>query len=198
MIADNTDCTVATVFAGIPPFDQLTPYDEQSSFASSREAMIARRSEDVRAMRVLGADYIHLDHLDSQYRGLRPRQVRESLERLISGFFPEGERRRVIGPLGQRHPDHECVSNALMGIRKDVEMDLFLYEEIPYRVLWPEEAHDALKRLPMNLSVSSVEPVNLGVGSKDLKREAVGCYVSQKWSTDLNCVFVPERFWRVR
>lgn len=193
MLADNPGTKVVTVFAGIPvPFDRLTDYDRQSSFTSSRNAMAERRTEDIRAMRVVKAEPTHLEHLDSQYGDLQPGMVRNDLARVISDVFGD-EKPRVLGPLGIRHPDHVCVREALIDMWQATDMDLFLYDEIPYRVLWPEEAIDARESLDVQ-----TEPVSLGVGSKDLKREAVSKYASQRWSTDMDCVFVPERFWRVQ
>jgi LmbE family N-acetylglucosaminyl deacetylase len=195
MIADNSDCTVVTVFAGIPPHDQLTPYDEHSAFKSSRDAVIARRAEDIRAMRVLEADYIHLDHLDSQYQPLKPEQVRDDLERVILAHFPEGEERRVLSPYGLRHPDHELVYESVRAIwahGKGPIDRFFVYEELPYRVLWPEAACKKVYDDQIG-----IKEAKLGVGNKTIKRKAVAFYVSQAWSTDLDCVFVPERFWEI-
>ncbi len=61
-----------TIMCGYPPVGEVSPFaqfqHDQWGFASSEEAMRARRDEDKNAAAILGAQIVHFDFLDCIYR----------------------------------------------------------------------------------------------------------------------------------
>lgn len=164
-----TPVTVMTVCAGIPGhFDHATSLDFAAGFLSSKEAMQTRRAEDAEACRILGAQFVHLDVLDSQYvddDGSRVEIMRGAIKAGLYhiGLSPEWaldlDAPKILAPVGIRHVDHKNVALACMGIAT------LLYQELPYRVLWP--GNTTPSRLVMELPTSAA------------KQAAIFCYRSQ-------------------
>lgn len=181
--------TVLTLFAG-DPAEGLTPYDESCGFASSRQAMAVRRAEDDDALALLGCPTVRLDHLDGQYQGTKATTA--ELARQIWEQVGVAGAEGVLGPLGIQHPDHlraatACVELAVAGV------PTWLYEELPYRVSWPELA---LRRLEAVRALGwQTVPDHLGAGPLEAKEAALACYVSQ--TLDTHACLVPERYWRL-
>ena len=120
--------TVVTVFAGIPDPDQaVTAWDRAAGADNSAELMRQRRAEDVKALEANGAQAIHLDFLDCQYRnGPPPRQaIIYALEQLVPDYdevwLPAG-----IGG----HPDHRIVAEAAFAAT--VGQTRVMYADQPY------------------------------------------------------------------
>lgn len=177
---------VVTVFAGIPE-EGLTDYDRSCGFESSVVAMNDRRAEDAEALGELGARLVHLDYLDSQYR------TDDIEEALTQGLFSLGGI-PTFAPLGIGHPDHELVARCCL--KAFAPIDLFLFEELPYRVLRPEEVWAALDRV--KAQGFTVELYHPEQGPIERKLAAIKHYKSQfpDGATDPS-LQVPERCWRV-
>jgi hypothetical protein len=183
---------VVTVFAGLPHRWTSTAYDRGCGFETSAAAVKARRAEDVSACYVVEAFDSHCDLLDVQYRnGEYPTGIIDELCSQIAGSF------HVVAPLGICHPDHVAVSDAALSCGFD---NLWLYEELPYRVHRPDAAQgrlDELAELGVKLEFDS-----LPAGDLTVKQQAARCYQSQVHALgDLgneHSWLVPERYWRVR
>jgi len=202
MMAGRPDCVVVTVFSGVPDPPQVTAYDRSCGFMSSTEAMIARMLEDHQALSRLGARAEHLGHLDSQYGPASVNAIYEDLaDRWWRLGFPD-----VLAPLGLAHPDHAAVAIACHVLADDVREKgkaMFLYEELPARVLWPELVAPAIDYWRANTKPWGWEPGFIGTGSKVTKAHAVRAYRSQMPNIGAlgdgagrTCLFVPERFWK--
>lgn len=186
-LAACDEARIVTVFAGVPEDEELlTEYDKSCGFVSSVDAMKARRSEDRKACAALGAEAVHLDYLDRQYG-------HNDEQELTQGLFSLGGI-STFAPLGIGHPDHEQVARCCL--KAFPAMELLLYEELPYRVLRPEEVWAALDRVKaQGFNVELYHPAQGPIGSKHL---AVSCYKSQfpDGAADPS-LRVPERCWRV-
>lgn len=182
-------CTVVTVFAGIPE-DGLSDYDASCGFATSAQAMAERREEDRRALLTVGCqNFTQYGLLDQQYE--QSTDDEELTAALVPYVTPD-----AIVPLGLGHPDHaqvfRCVINAVPR-----GMPLFFYEELPYRVLWPEQAQAAKKMLQLNGFQIQELPFPILQGDRDVKAKAIAEYRSQfPNGADDPCLLVPERMWR--
>lgn len=195
-IAGRPDCVMTTVFAGTPDAKSvLTAYDQKCGFGSAAEAVEARRAEDTEAMSVLQARAVHLDFVDSQYGGILDTEALvEQLRDEIRATDPE----LVIGPLGLVHRDHQAVREALLEATRDGVRPVWLYEELPYRVVTPEAAMDVLD----SLRERGYEPELgfIGTGSVAKKMDALWSYRSQLGLPEFanrHELLVGERFWRV-
>lgn len=182
---------VITVFTGAPRDPLLcTPYDMGCGFSSSVDAMQQRRIENQTALTILGSGHVGLEMLDHQYATNRPHvnAIAETIARAIRDLGCDG----IVGPLGIQHPDHLLVSEACLWLANQ-GVPTWLYEDLPYRVVWPEQAmrrHYDLRDHGWHLV-----PDFLGGGDSTLKAQALNCYASQE--VDIHCCLVPERFWAV-
>lgn len=190
ILAATPDSVVVTVLAGDPP-DLLSAYDQSAGFRSSGEAVRARRAEDHRAMTLLGGYAVHGPFLDGQY-GLHPSHaelvdwIRGQLEGPLAEHVAHDT--RTLVPLGIQHPDHVAVAAAA---REAVAGELWIYEELPYRVNYPELTAAALAEI-------GPAPAHIDGGPYEIKAAAVECYQSQLSPEMRRWVGVPERVWRLR
>lgn len=197
MMAGREDCVVVTVFAGEPHDPELlAPFDASCGFTSSAEAVAGRRAEDRVACSRLNARPIHLDYLDGQYQAPRP-SPRDLANRLTAVWKRNG-RGPMVGPLGLAHPDHVLVGDAMRLLPHQVA-EVYLYAELPARVLWPEAEAERIATVTLDRM-----PVFLGTGPVSRKAHAVDAYVSQRANlrllgdgAGLRCCYVPERVWRL-
>jgi LmbE family N-acetylglucosaminyl deacetylase len=191
-LAGTPGAVVVTMLAGFPHPPVTTPWDTSSGFATSREAVETRRAEDEAALALLKATAVHLDFLDGQYAPADSSALTDALLEQVQFHQPEF----VLGPLGVHHHDHERVRDAVLAANLDVP--LWLYEDLPYRVIRPEDAAAALetiRRRGHTLQLGSPD-----TGSVATKTAALRCYRSQmqlSFFDDIHTVLVPERFWRV-
>jgi LmbE family N-acetylglucosaminyl deacetylase len=196
-IGGRPDAVVATVFAGTPDTHTvLTSYDVSCGFKTAQEAMESRRQEDIEALSVLGATHRHLDFLDSQYGfKLGTAELVKQLKTLIKELDPEF----VLANLGCAHPDHIAVRKAVLEATRDSTVPVWLYEDLPARVLWPESVTEALDAL--HKDGYSTDLGFIGTGSAALKMNALWAYRSQLLLPEFenrHCLLVPERFWEVK
>lgn len=189
-LANQPGCDVLTVFAAVPDMrDTATPYDLKCGFKTSEEAMKARQLEDRDAMAWLKANPIYGDYLDGQYGATY------GVDDLVTDIIHMAKAYDVIlGPLGIAHPDHILLSDALICASEYITADIYLWEDLPNRVLFPEQVHERLSQLPP----TSLE-VPGGAGPLADKMRALMCYRSQLGTGDLdfNVLLVPERFWKL-
>lgn len=193
---------VVTIMAGVPHVGMLSDYDKSTGFANSNEAMIARRHEDKAALAVLGAEEWHWHFFDRQYE----QEIDETLMRkMISKLFTEEWPDRattIFAPLGLGHPDHDLVARAVRSARPERRgnelFGIYLYEELPYRVL-AEPKTLALKFHELEVAGWKISDtvVPLAQGSRDMKAAAIEKYASQFPTASDPCLFVPERVWSI-
>lgn len=195
-LAGRADCVLLTVCAGQPDPPQVTAYDTACGFRDSDAAMTARRGEDNHAAKIFGATTAHLmSHLDGQYgTPLDVAAVADDIGKVLAGTGAT----MLLGPLGLAHADHEAVASAVLDVAAETEVPVWLYEELPARVLWPETVLPALGRVRER----GWEPTLAfpGTGDLGLKIKAIRCYRSQlaalHRATGTNHPYlVPERFW---
>ena len=201
LIAGHSNPVVVTVYAGTPRRNrQLTTYDQGCGFSSAADAMRSRRREDLSALGILGARAEHLRFVDGQYDQDEPASdlVAAELSRLVDEIRPHA----VVGPVGIAHPDHLATADAfrvLLDARPEVVA--WVYEELPARVLWPDQA---IARLDRWRDVG-FEPVLdfAGTGPMHEKRAALDVYASQHEALRAVCggnlypALVPERLHRL-
>lgn len=191
---NGSETRVVTVCAGIPARDYgVSTFDDKCGFMSSRDAVSSRRDEDAAACRSLGALPIHLDFLDGQYVERRlpgeDRLISASIEHMV------GPDHLLFAPLGLVHPDHRLVGECARQAGRRAGARTFLYEELPARVLWPELVPDALDAVAADgFAVQQWVPA---AGDRDMKVEAMDCYVSQRGAFDPPTWLVPERCWEL-
>jgi LmbE family N-acetylglucosaminyl deacetylase len=186
--------TVYTIFAGFPPPGILTPYDEGRTHLSTSEAALAlRRAEDREALKLLGLKPLHGGWLDDQYDAERP--APEDLAEAIVGVAAILGADEIVGPLGVRHPDHVLLGEA-MRLVADERGSVLLYEDAPYRALWPEDVAEALDDLWVSGRTASTFPVPTGLRGR--KWKALLRYATQVDQWDRNTLLGPECCWYVQ
>lgn len=92
-------------------------------------------------------------------------------------------------PFGIHHPDHIAVHAACARIGRP-SARYVLYEELPYRVLYPPMI---LPPIALQGEMDGYDPSML-----ERKRELCRLYVSQIGPEVERCLYVPERLWRSR
>jgi LmbE family N-acetylglucosaminyl deacetylase len=197
VMAGRPEMTVVTVFSGVPQDCQQTnTYDVNCGFASAAEAITARRAEDREALRILDADPVWLDFVDDQYN--EPAGEADITARLLSAAAVTMPT-LLIGPLGLSHPDHLITRRTFQRLVAATGIEAWVYEDLPYRVLCPEEVPEALawwKEKGHRPELGFV-----GTGPLERKREALSHYRSQMWAIDAlseHAYLCPERLWRLR
>jgi LmbE family N-acetylglucosaminyl deacetylase len=197
-LAGRPDVIAVTIFAGTPKAKGVaTTYDVKTGFKNADEAMTARRDEDKMAMALLGATPVHLGFVDGQYG--KPAS-REGIAKCIQLLIEEHDPEFVVGPLGLLHSDHELVRDALLDATTDLTVPVWLYEDLPARVVEPGSVSDALQAVLDSDGVVDLESGFVGTGPLDRKMSALWMYRSQMQLPEfqnLHVLLVPERFWRV-
>jgi len=191
-IAGYPGMHIATVCTAVPPAVAATEYDRNCGFVSADQGIRVRAGEDLAALKILGAKQVRLGFWDSQYGApLDVGAVAEAIEKAAVDL----ELDRLFAPLGLAHPDHVAVNRAALTLVRQFR-EVWMYEEIPARVWWPEQAIRAVHRL----KDLHFEPRFdfAGTGEMPVKKRAVSMYKSQLWALDPHCLYVPERMWRIR
>lgn len=195
MLSHEKNTFVITVFAGIPKDENIiTDYDLKTGFDSSHNAMIERQGEDIQACCHLGAAFIHLPFYDFQY-GLE-----NNVSDIISELSILSEYDIIYAPFGVKHPDHIMTNDIVMTVwlSFDVRPDLYLYEELPYRIIEPKESIDRIDEIKKKYGCD-LEYKNSYINPTSDKVFAIHKYKSQLNIGDISAytVLVPERHWRV-
>lgn len=126
---------VLTVFGGDPDTGApASEWDQLPGWSSERQAVLARRKEDVTATHLVGAEACWLTYADEQYH--RPRDgdaIHAAIDAATAGFdlvFVPG------APLS--HADHRYLADLVLS-RGLPGRQLWLYAEQPYRYWRREE-----------------------------------------------------------
>ncbi len=119
---------VLTVLAGLPASSRLAgPSNARAGFATSGEAARARRVEDERACRALGAEPVWLGFADDPHDG---RPVAQDVARALAARLTGCDAVLIPGfPLA--HPDHLWVSRLALDVLAPGQV-VGLYVEQPY------------------------------------------------------------------
>ncbi len=158
-----------------------------------------RRIEDIAALEVVGANYIHGNLLDCIYRqtengkSLYPSEasvysaapasaetIYGPLKELIIGCLDTINPTLVLSPMGiGRHVDHFITSEVFREISHGAEYDVALYEEIPYAtgkypMINPDNVQAAKDRSAWGIRSSRLVEIDF-----ERKRRAIECYSSQ-------------------
>lgn len=165
---------VATVFAGRPrPLPPLTEWDRLAGYGEGDDVVAARRREDARAMAVLGARPVWLEHLESQYgRAPDAGEVADSIE----GALDASGASSALVPLGLFHADHVLAHEACLRVAaRRPGLRWLAYEDAIYR-----RVDDQLERRLESLARRGLRPRRLRrVRGGDAKWRAMACYISQ-------------------
>lgn len=196
VMAGRPNMTVCTVFSGIPRVSgQLTTYDRDSGFRSAEEAVQVRREEDRAAVARLKGRSYGFDFADSQYgEPVNEAAIVDAIAAAVEQIKPT----LILGPLGLAHPDHHTTRRAYQHFVADSDIEAWIYEDLPSRVLWPEEVPEALAWWKGNGHRPELGFV--GTGPLRRKQEALACYRSQLWALkglNEHAYLVPERVWRL-
>lgn len=184
-LAAHPESVVATVFAGIPdPGTAVSGYERSAGFASSIDSVMARRDEDIAACQSLDCIAYHGSFHDRPHRRqpVRRSALRDWMLNMFDGFD------QILIPLGIHHPDHLLVASVALEAATATSAEILVYEELPYRVQYPQASVTRARAYTNTAFETECGPE---------KRAAVECYASQLSDTIRNCVFVPERVWRL-
>lgn len=196
VMAGRPNMTVCTVFAGVPQDrGQFTTYDLDCGFRSAEESIHIRRDEDRAALARLKGRPCWLDFPDHQYgEPVNEAAIVDALTDVVEQVQPT----LLLGPLGLAHPDHHTTRRVYQRLVSRVGIEAWVYEDLPSRVLWPEEVPEALAW--WKGAGHRPELGFVGTGPLRRKLEAVGCYRSQLWALkglNEHAYQVPERVWRL-
>lgn len=169
----STDFTILSIYAGIPDDD-----------AGKRKHTTLRKEHD-EACRKIGAKVINGDFLDDVYT---PRPTLQELAKWINPFLSKYN--RVYVPMGIHHPDHVNIHNVFKLFFQSYTH--YVYEELPYRILYPELASQLrevnIQHEPLDFTAIEHNPE---------KEEIVKTYKSQVGPELLTQLFVDEHIWKI-
>jgi LmbE family N-acetylglucosaminyl deacetylase len=158
----GTRVDVVTVLAGDPGSDAVpSEWDRRAGFATAGEAARARREEDRRACRLVGATPVWLTHA---FRDGEPPD-----EELVWGQLAEtleGAGRVLVPGTPLEHPEHAWV-HRLVVARAAPGTSIALYAEQPYL------------RWSAAVAPPEFERVRSGLRDRLAKSRATACYASQ-------------------
>jgi len=193
-MADRADAEVVTVFGGYPdtPERVHTPYDEKCGFKDARDAITMRKIENDNALALLAATSINLDFCDSQYYNeYTPQSTSDQIAEQLQKILDKTDYEFIMGPLGLGHPDHIKVTDAIIKLKTNKA--IYLWEDLPLRVVEPELVRDRLETLRLDKWTQ-----HSTTGDKMANKiRAMLCYRSQinTGILDPYVMYVPERFW---
>lgn len=191
----GTGILVVTVFAGAPAHTKLSPFAAElhGQWGHLTEPVAARRKEDKKAMRLLGAEYIHLEYPDAIYRFDDTSSlylcdeylfgpVHHSDLNLVSQIaetvmeIHSPRQSTLYAPLAVgNHVDHQVVREAALKLyRKSCKV--IFYEDFPY-VEVPGALTRELERIGIERWIEEVQ--ELDEENLAAKIEAIASYASQ-------------------
>lgn len=126
---------VVTVHGGSPaPGLPVSGWDALCGFSSAVEAYRARRAEDARSCKLLGAEQVLVDHPDGPYVGEGDEPA--GLDALLRSLAPGT---RVLVPLATNQPDHEAVRLRTQRVLAAAGApEPWVYADLPYTGHLPE------------------------------------------------------------
>jgi LmbE family N-acetylglucosaminyl deacetylase len=199
-LAAHSNAIVSTVFTAAPERNMTTDWDRDSGFAGAFEAMRARKAEDERALKLLGASPLHLPFCDAQYQSSPSEQaVATALKEILCETKPAA----LLVPLGLFHSDHTLVADACLASVESFDAPaVFAYEDVPYGKIpcvLQARLSDLLER---GITASPVEFTGLEIDGRhrELKQAALAEYESQLRAfgpAGRAGLESPERYWRL-
>jgi LmbE family N-acetylglucosaminyl deacetylase len=184
---------VVSICSGMPA-EEVPPgdFDVMAGFRSGADAIRQRRVEDVQAAAVLGCEMVHMGCVEDQYdrESGHPDRVRRAVDAALESV-EAGD--ILLGPLGLRNPDHELVRYAFCDRVVAMDCAAWLYEELPYRALWPQHVIPAIKA-----SGCDAASEYFGDTAPAIKHRALRCYVTQLVGMDTQPLLLPERYHRLK
>lgn len=189
------EARVISICAGIPAEDvPPSHFDTMAGFKTAADAIRQRRVEDVQAAAVLGIEMVHDGCLEEQYDRLPNHgdRVRRAVHDALGTLRPGDV---ALGPLGLRHPDHEHVAGGFGAWAASTGADTmaWLYEELPYRALWPEHLAPALAAAKCDAASEYFADT-----APAIKHRALRCYTTQLVGMDTQPLLLPERYHRLQ
>lgn len=163
--------TILSIFAGIPN-DNI-----------GKIKHVNLRKEHERACEVIGAKYINGDFLDDVYTRAKSKDIIKWLKHQCKNY------EKIFVPVGIHHPDHIFVRNIFIENFKNID---FFYEELPYRIIYPDLSDNLVKTVinPLGYSTKATRTPAIK------KIRAVLEYESQLQNPELfGQLFVEERIW---
>lgn len=157
--------------------------------------MRVRAREDRAATEILAARSVHLGFLDGQYRGHDPLDE-DAVVDALSTLIGHHRIAEVVGPVGLAHPDHIAAARIYAALlRARPYLEAWVYEELPYRVLGPDQVPERLAEW----KAAGWAPALgfFGTGPLATKEAAIDCYQSQAWALDKHAIRCPERLHRL-
>lgn len=164
-------------------FTIVCPFGGQPTFEPHCSKYLILHDEHQRVCEFAGWDFINGPFLDDAAR-LDPWSASQG------DFFQDWCREVLVGfdqawwPMGIHHPDHRIVAHYRYSLADAIALT---YEELPYRVLYPEGNDQQLQRPP---HLQGYDPSHLRT-----KKELCRMYASQVDDQLERCLFVPERLW---
>lgn len=146
-----------------------------------------RNDENARALRLVGAQLADLGFKDNPDRVALPPDLTPAL---IDATRCADQ---LLVPLGIRHQDHVLVSDVATRHLRD--RIIGFYEELPYRVMYPDDRAARVAELADTFPTLEVDSCG---GRLPAKRSAVAAYSTQLGEDVQRCVYAPERVWWVR
>jgi LmbE family N-acetylglucosaminyl deacetylase len=167
-------------------FTIVTPFGGQPLDEPHRSKYLILHDEHQRVCEYAGWDFTNGPFLDDAAAGSEPWHE-ELLSDWLHGVTKDFD--SLWWPVGIRHPDHRAVRYALhSSVVLDAVVDrLWLYEELPYRVLYPFCPDSDFG------TIIGYDPSNL-----HKKRELCRMYASQVDDQLERCLYAPERLWGPR
>lgn len=170
----------------------VTPTGGVPSDERGRAKALLLSAEHGRALEFLGASRVEWPFLDDCYPLPSPLAVAERMAATVAVA-------EVLWlPVGVHHPDHvlyaDAAVDAFLALSADERPALRVYEELPYRVLYPRVTIARLDLLEHRLG--GLVPLGYPSDHPGRKEALVGFYESQAGADLLRCLFVPERPWR--
>jgi LmbE family N-acetylglucosaminyl deacetylase len=132
LLAEHPGAVVITALAGRPPAcEPITEWDAAAGFHAGDDVVGARREEDRRALRILGATPVWLDFCDDQY-GRSPScgRLSQALGEAVMTARPTA----VFIPLGLFHRDHMLTHEAALAAMRRLSLDRAALQTAPARV----------------------------------------------------------------
>lgn len=191
-IDEGNDVTIVTVFSGYPEKTELSDAAKKyhSDCFLSDDAMEYRKEEDIKACKILGCKYKHLDFYECLYRkNGNGDYIYPDIEDIyhledddnvyIEKFSPVildiiKDYDYILAPLGMgNHADHLLLNEIMKNIARTTKYKIMFYEEVPYIC----SIYDSGKKV----DVSGMKPVVFEIKEKSwlLKLQAVLSYRSQ-------------------
>jgi LmbE family N-acetylglucosaminyl deacetylase len=187
LLVEHPGSRVVTVFtAGPEHVDPLSEWDVACAvFEPGDDVAAARRAEDAEACALVGASPLHLGYWEVLYRtpayGYTGPVDDDLVAAVSADLVSVMSRERVdawVVPLGLRHPDHRLTAAACWSALAAVDVDRYLYVDVPYVLKYGDEVAPALDLV--RAAGFDLEPARLPTsGDLAAKRRALECHRSQ-------------------